>query len=49
VGRAYRALRDFQRAYDEEKQRLRSTLMQRWSTKRVFKHSLPGVPTSVRG
>jgi hypothetical protein len=49
VGRAYRSLRDFQRVYDEEKQRLRTTLMQRWSTKRVFKHALPGIPSSVRG
>lgn len=49
VGRAYRSLREFKGVYEEEKQRLRSTLMQRWSTKRVFKHALPGLPTSVRG
>lgn len=49
VGRAYRSLRDLQRAYEEERQRLKAALMTRWGTKRRFRHALTSVPTAYRG
>lgn len=49
VGRAYRALRDCQRAFDDELQRKRAGLMARWGTKRIFHHALPSLPAAVRG
>jgi hypothetical protein len=49
VGRAYRSLRDLQRAFDDEKQRMRAELMNQWGTKRRFRHALSGVPSAYRG
>jgi hypothetical protein len=49
VGRAYRSLRDLQRAFDDERQRARARMMAKSGTKRRFRHALSGLPSSYRG
>lgn len=49
VGRAYRSLRDLQRAFDDERQRARAKMMNKWGTKRRFRHALSSVPAAYRG